>query len=474
MVAVLRRPTRGRDTVADAVQEPPKPSPTEAATEDSFATAKHSICTMLGLVMAVHFYSAYVQNTALIGADGLVPCAAYVKDRIKTGSFWTWPCVWFWIEPSDANLDAVALTGLANAFLLIIGAHYSHIVAICWLCHSSIVNAAEASSFYSYGWETQLLETAFLTMFLCSPTDRRAPPTRIVLWLFRWLAFRISVGAGLIKIRGGSCWEKKTCLWYHFETQPIPSPLSFIFHFLPRSILSRGVDVDLMVQLYTSWLVLVPLTRVRRIAGYLQIAFMVNIAASGNFSVLNHLTILPSLACLDDGAWPRFLRRAPSIKRRNVGRRLTDVVLLLVIAYLSRPVVANLWSRNQVMNTSFDPFKVVNTYGAFGSVGEGRYEPVVALSDDEGKTWREVDLPCKPTSVRRRPCFSAPYHHRLDWNIWFIGFKPHRQMLEGRERWLYAFLAQLLRDGDAPARRLLDPASRAVWKSNIASTASGV
>ena len=61
----------------------------------------------------------------------------------------------------------------------------------------------------------------------------------------------------------------------------------------------------------------------------------------------------------------------------------------------------------------------------------------------------------------------APYHHRLDWNIWFIGFKPHRQMLEGRERWLYAFLAQLLRDGDAPARRLLDPASRDI-KGRIA------
>ena len=104
---------------------------------------------------------------------------------------------------------------------------------------------------------------------------------------------------------------------------------------------------------------------------------------------------------------------------------MTDVLLLLVIAYLSRPVVANLWSENQVMNTSFDPFKLVNTYGAFGSVGEGRYEPVVALSED-GTTWREVDLPCKPTDVRRRPCFCAPYHHRLDWNIWFIGFKPHR------------------------------------------------
>ena len=113
---------------------------------------------------------------------------------------------------------------------------------------------------------------------------------------------------------------------------------------------------------------------------------------------------------------------------------MTDVVLLLVIAYLSRPVVANLVSKNQVMNTSFDPFKVVNTYGAFGSVGEGRYEPVVALSED-GTTWREVDLPCKPTNVKRRPCFCAPYHHRLDWNVWFIGFKPHRAMLQRRESW---------------------------------------
>ena len=94
MVAVLRRPTRDRDTVTTAVAEPPKPSTAEAATDDSFATAKHYICTILGVVMAVHFYSAYVQNTALSGKDGLVPCAAYVKDRIKTGSFWTWPCVW--------------------------------------------------------------------------------------------------------------------------------------------------------------------------------------------------------------------------------------------------------------------------------------------------------------------------------------------------------------------------------------------
>ena len=103
MVVVMRRPVRDRgpkDVAPRSAQEPGKPSsPAEAATDDSFATAKHYICTALGVVMAVHFWSAYVQNTALIGKDGLVPCASYVKDRIKTGSFWTWPCVWWWIEP---------------------------------------------------------------------------------------------------------------------------------------------------------------------------------------------------------------------------------------------------------------------------------------------------------------------------------------------------------------------------------------
>ena len=50
---------------------------------------------------------------------------------------------------------------------------------------------------------------------------------------------------------------------------------------------------------------------------------------------------------------------------------------------------------------------------------------IPAVSDD-GATWTELDLPCKPGALDRRPCFAAPYHYRLDWNIWFIGFKPHR------------------------------------------------
>ena len=126
----------------------------------------------------------------------------------------------------------------------------------------------------------------------------------LYLLLMRWLCFRISIGAGLIKIRGGSCWEAHTCLHYHFETQPIPSPTSFVFHFLPKPLLSRAVDLDLFVQLYSSWLVLVPgghvsLRALRRLGGFLQAGFMGNIMLSGNYGFLNHLTVVPALACLD-------------------------------------------------------------------------------------------------------------------------------------------------------------------------------
>lgn len=47
-------------------------------------------------------------------------------------------------------------------------------------------------------------------------------------------------------------------------------------------------------------------------------------------------------------------------------RRVVNISLGILIGYLSVPVVMNLLSSRQVMNTSFDPLRIVNTYGAFG------------------------------------------------------------------------------------------------------------
>ena len=53
-------------------------------------------------------------------------------------------------------------------------------------------------------------------------------------------------------------------------------------------------------------------------------------------------------------------------------------------------------------------------------------------------------------------CFYQ-YHYRLDWNIWFIGFKPHKRYLHHRESWLFDFLAKILQ-GQTANDATYDPA----------------
>src|SRR6266513_1055675 len=114
------------------------------------------------------------------------------------------------------GLSLIVLGGFANAILL----------GILWAMYMSIIHVGQI--WYGYGWETQLLETGFLSIFLCPLLDGRpfprCRPPLLVIWLFRWLGFRIMIGAGLIKLRGDPCWRDLTCLYYHYETQPIPNP----------------------------------------------------------------------------------------------------------------------------------------------------------------------------------------------------------------------------------------------------------
>ncbi|CAB3999629.1 lipase maturation factor 1, partial [Paramuricea clavata] len=106
---------------------------------------------------------------------------------------------------------------------------------------------------------------------------------------------------------------------------------------------------------------------------------------SGNLSFLNWLTILPSIMCFDDRAlaWCFTVSsharrqvckiqklyhdgRSPRPTRGLRIRWIMEVFLGLLLAYLSIPVLQNLFSSRQIMNTSFDSLRIVNTYGAFG------------------------------------------------------------------------------------------------------------
>ena len=191
---------------------------------ETFLVSKSLMLRMLGAVYLFAFLGAALQNRALIGERGLSPAAPvfarYQQAAASTyDGFTSHPAIWWWVAITDTSLDAVAWVGAALSALVVLGFESWVAMVLLWLLDFSLVTAADGSSFYQYGWESQLLETGILAVFLC-----HGAPSPAVLWLFRWLCFRISMGAGLIKMRGGSCWEQRTCLYYHFETQPVPSP----------------------------------------------------------------------------------------------------------------------------------------------------------------------------------------------------------------------------------------------------------
>jgi len=245
--------------------------------------------------------------------------------------------------------------------------------------------------------------------------------------------------------------------------------------------------------------------------GYLNTFFLIlqgMLIACGNLSFLNHLTMLPALWCLDDQFFQtafeatakglnrlpfigslRLLRAGPSEATVAVATNAASTAaaaaaagssaaieplwnllqkhgfhaaLTLLLVKLSAPAAANLvvpWLRNssggkgnkkQVMNGSFNRWRLMNAYGAFGFVGDVRDEIVVSgtrnkdPSNAEANEWREYTfaaLPSGDNMNRRLPWPLAPYHHRLDWCLWFANLQSPTQT-----KWLPALLLKLLKN----------------------------
>jgi Lipase maturation factor len=110
-------------------------------------------------------------------------------------------------------------------------------------------------------------------------------------------------------------------------------------------------------------------------------------------------------------------------------------------------------SHGQRMNMSFNPFHLINTYGAFGSIARTRREVVIEGTDEptitEQTLWTEYEFKGKPGPVRQLPRQWAPYHLRLDWLMWFAAISP-----QYADSWLQPFMLRLLQN-DAATLRLL-------------------
>lgn len=419
--------------------------------ESSDVVARLLVQRGLALVYLVAFAVALNQFRGLLGSRGLTP----ISDFVDGTTFRQTPSIFVWRSTDRFFLTSCWL-GMALSVAAFAGFVDETPIPVTmalwlalWVLYLSIVNVGQR--WYSFGWESLLCETGFLVAFL-GPADVELPVTTLILlW---WLLFRVEFGAGLIKLRGDPCWRDLTCLEYHHETQPMPNPLSRWFHHLPRPLHRIEVAANHVAQLVAPIFLFAP-QPFRTAAAGLMIVTQGYLMLSGNFAWLNLLTIVIAASALSGSAIETIAGLSPpaDLQATPIWFEALNVALVLVVIVLSRPVAANLWSKHQRMNASFSPWRLVNTYGAFGSVTRVRDEIVIEGTDDPRPSndshWREYGFKGKPTDPGRRPRQVAPYHLRLDWLAWFVPFSPAYA-----DPWLGALLRALL-EGRPEVRSLL-------------------
>ncbi|MGW0562216.1 lipase maturation factor family protein [Streptomyces sp. NPDC003016] len=399
----------------------------------------------LAAVYLVAFLAAALQFRALIGSRGMLPVPQYLR-RVS----WRQSPTLFHLHYSDRFFAGCAWAGVLLAAALVAGAAdrlplWTAMLmwAALWALYLSIVNVGQ--TWYAFGWESLLLEAGFLAVFLGN--ERTAPPV-LVLWLLRWVLFRVEFGAGLIKLRGDLCWRKLTCLDFHHETQPMPGPLSWFFHHLPKPLHRVEVAANHVTQLLVPVLLFTPQPVAGAAAGVMVLT-QLWLVLSGNFAWLNWLTIVLALSVIDFSPWTT----APALPPPPLWYEVLVVAVTALLLALSHRPARNLFSRRQAMNRSYDPLHLVNAYGAFGSISRVRQEIVVEGTDEpvvhRGTVWRAYEFKGKPGDPRRLPRQFAPYHLRLDWMMWFAALSPAYARV-----WFDPFVERLL-TGDPATLRLL-------------------
>ena len=403
----------------------------------------------LATIYLVAFIAAATQFVPLLGERGLEPVGRWIQQVPFRAS----PSL-FYFAHTDSVFRACAWVGIVLSLFALSSLPQrmspwaaAAVWALLWLLYLSFVNIGQ--TFYGFGWETLLCEVGFVTIFADSS---RMTPNLWLIWIWRWTLFRLMFGAGLIKLRGDSCWRDLTCLDYYFQTQPMPNPLSWYFHWMPHSIHVAGVVVNHIVEVVVPFAYFAP-QPIASVAGIVTILFQGVLIVSGNLSWLNWLTVVLCIPLISDRWWAWLPIHPPSDLASVPAHQVIVYVVAVAVAWLSIGPVVNLFSRGQMMNASFEPLHLVNTYGAFGSITRDRYEIVLQGTNEPMITdttkWLDYEFKGKPGDSGRLPPQVAPYHLRLDWLMWFEAMSP-----SPHSGWFFNLLAKLL-EGDRATLSLL-------------------
>jgi hypothetical protein len=433
------------------------PEAPAGSASDPHAWARAAFLRLLGAIYLAAFVSLWVQVQGLIGSHGILPFGELLelgRTRLGFSRYWVLPTV-LWMGGGDAALHVVCAAGTVLATVALLGRGRTTLMLALWALYLSLATAGE--DFLSFQWDALLLEAGLLAVFLAPRglvRPRAAPTPALVVWLFRWLLFRLMFGSGVVKLRSGDpTWRSLTALQYHYETQPLPTWIGYYAHHLPARMHTLSCAIMFVIELALPWLIWLPAAWPRLAAvGFLFLQVL--IALTGNYAFFNLLSVALCLFIAGPESWRGRWRR-PTVPNRadlfGPWPRAVLVPFAAVIALVSgleftestlgiglpwpSPVIA--------LARAVSPLRSINSYGLFAVMTTTRPEIVIEGSDD-GATWRAYEFRYKPGDPARRPGFVAPHQPRLDWQMWFAALGACEQ-----SPWLDRLFQRLLEGSPA-------------------------
>ena len=437
----------------------------------------------LGVIYFSAFFSLAFQIRGLIGPQGILPAAEYLKsvaEQVGSSRYWYVPSV-LWFSSGSHMLMGLCWAGMAAAVLLVLNIWPRGMLAVCFVCFLSFVSAA--GDFSGYQSDGMLLEAGFLSLFVAPGGFRPGygetrPPMRAAYYLLLWEWFRIYFESGIAKIAGGDPeWRNFTAIDEYYQNGPLPTWIGWYVQHLPHWFHAGTTVLTLALELVLIWAAFLP-RRFRIALFFVVTPWQIGIILTANYTFLNYLVLVLGFLLVDDrfllrlfpakwkselidgatepaidspsptGVSPSILATPPtsSIEEAPIGKdvpsdwwqkisRLLDplrvaIVAVLLVWIFYATTAQMVWMITPVpLPTSpvalLDPFRIANRYGLFAVMTRGRYE-IEFQGSNGGETWIAYPFRHKPQALDKPPRIYAPYQPRLDWNLWFASLGEWR------------------------------------------------
>jgi hypothetical protein len=411
----------------------------------------------MALIYLAAFWSLGVQVLGLVGSHGILPVSDflhYVTQVSGPHRFWSVPTL-CWFNSSDGFLFFLCWGGVGLSILLLIGVAPALIAFLLWLFYLSLTVVGQ--DFLGFQWDNLLLEAGVLLIFLLPHPLRiqfkpSVRPSIVIIWLLRWLLFRLMFESGMVKLLSGDPnWSHLRALSYHYWTQPLPNMISWYANQLPVWFQKLSCLVLFGIEIFIPFFIF--FGRWGRLIAFFGItALQLLIILTGNYCFFNLLAIALCLTLLEDEHYKRILSFSNAVVENPDGiilqggifyKILTSVVALIILV-ISLGLMANSLGRFPIpkplekLLVAVSPMRSINNYGLFAIMTTERDEIILEGSND-GEKWLPYEFRYKPGDINQAPKWAMPHQPRLDWQMWFASLGTWRD-----NQWLIALMSRLL------------------------------